>query len=77
MLASLNIKRWKIPSGEITNLAYLRRIGFQKQPVILSTGMANLGEIEAAIDVLSKLAPGEIRSRFCIALRNILPLLMR
>ena len=54
MLKSLNIKRWKIPSGEITNLAYLRRVGFQKQPVILSTGMANLGEIEAAIDVLEQ-----------------------
>lgn len=52
LLASLNLKRWKIPSGEITNLPYLRKIGSLKQPVILSSGMANLGEIEAAIDVL-------------------------
>lgn len=52
LLASLNIPYWKIPSGEITNLPYLRKIGSFKQPVILSTGMANLGEIEAAIDVL-------------------------
>ena len=52
LLASLKVRRWKIPSGEITNLPYLRKIGFLKQPVILSTGMANLGEIEAAIDVL-------------------------
>lgn len=43
----------KIPSGEITNLPYLRKIGQYGRPVILSTGMANLGEIEAAIDVLA------------------------
>lgn len=52
LLVSLGIRRWKIPSGEITNLPYLRRIGAQRQPVILSTGMANLGEIEAALEVL-------------------------
>ncbi len=54
LLGSIGLKRWKIPSGEITNLPFLRRIGTLKQPVILSTGMANLGEIEAAIDVLEK-----------------------
>lgn len=52
LLSSLSIQRWKIPSGEIVNLPYLRKIGSLKQPVILSTGMANLGEIEAAINVL-------------------------
>ena len=52
LLSSLGVKRWKIPSGEIVNLPYLRTIGSLNQPVILSTGMANLGEIEAAIDVL-------------------------
>lgn len=54
LLSFLKIQRWKIPSGEITNLPYLRKIGCFKQPVILSTGMANLGEIEAAIDVLEE-----------------------
>ena len=52
LILSLNLKRWKVPSGEITNLPYLRQIGSYKQPVILSTGMSNLGEIEAALDVL-------------------------
>jgi N,N'-diacetyllegionaminate synthase len=52
LLTSLKLQRCKIPSGEITNLPYLRKIGSLKQPVILSTGMANFGEIEAAIDVL-------------------------
>ena len=52
LLNTLNLKRLKIPSGEITNLPYLRRIGELGKPLILSTGMANLGEIEAAISVL-------------------------
>lgn len=51
-LESLGQSRHKVPSGEITNLPYLRAIGSFGKPVILSTGMANLGEIEAAIDVL-------------------------
>ena len=54
LLASLQLKRWKVPSGEITNLPYLRKIGAMGQPVILSTGMANLGEIEAALAVLEQ-----------------------
>jgi len=52
LLNELNLKRFKIPSGEITNLPYLRRIGGLGKPLILSTGMANLGEIEAALEVL-------------------------
>ena len=64
LLASLNLKRWKIPSGEITNLPYLRKIGSFNQPVILSTGMANLGEVEAAIDVLEQ--AGTIRNQITL-----------
>ena len=52
MLNSLNMKLFKIPSGEITNLPYLRQIGSFKKDTILSTGMSTLGEIETAIDVL-------------------------
>ena len=51
-LASLGAERFKIPSGEITNLPYLRHIGGFGKPLILSTGMATLGEIEAALDAL-------------------------
>jgi len=51
-LASLGIELFKIPSGEITNLPYLRHVGLKGQPVILSTGMSGLGDIEAAINVL-------------------------
>ena len=52
MLVDLGLEQFKIPSGEITNLPYLRHIGKFGKPVILSTGMAILGEIEAALDVL-------------------------
>ena len=53
-LMGLGMPRIKVPSGEITNLPYLRRVGSFKKPVILSTGMSNLGEIEAALAVLEK-----------------------
>lgn len=54
LLRKFNCKIWKIPSGEITNLPYVKKIGSFGQPIILSTGMSNYGEIEAAIDVLEK-----------------------
>ncbi|MCG8995494.1 N-acetylneuraminate synthase [Laribacter hongkongensis] len=52
LLVSLGQDMFKIPSGEITNLPYLRHIGGLRKNVILSTGMATLGEIEAALEVL-------------------------
>lgn len=54
MLMELGLDRLKIPSGEITNLPYLRHVGRYSKPVILSTGMASLVEIEAALQVLEK-----------------------
>ncbi len=63
-LRGLGINIWKIPSGEITNLPYLRKIGKQKQEVIMSTGMANLCEIEDALDVLEK--AGTLRKNITI-----------
>lgn len=54
LLINLRLPIWKIPSGEITNLPYIKKIGSLKQPVILSTGMATMGEIEEAIEVLEQ-----------------------
>ena len=54
LLVSLGQDRFKIPSGEITNLPYLRHIGQLGKRIILSTGMATLGEIEAALTVLEQ-----------------------
>lgn len=52
LLNNLGLKIFKIPSGEITNLPYLRHIGRLGKRVILSTGMTDIGEIEDAIDIL-------------------------
>ena len=54
MLVSLGQDHFKIPAGEITNLPYLRHIGRLDKNVILSTGMATLGDIEAALDALEQ-----------------------
>lgn len=51
-LAELDMDFWKIPSGEITNLPYLRKIAKRGEPVILSTGMSELSEVENALRIL-------------------------
>lgn len=51
-LHTLGIGLWKIPSGEITNYPYIKKIAQYHEPVILSTGMCNLSDIEAAMNVL-------------------------
>lgn len=54
LLNSFSPELWKIPSGEITNLPYLEKIGSFNKQVILSTGMCTMQEIKEAIDVLVK-----------------------
>lgn len=54
MLVALGMDRIKVPSGEITNLPLLRHMASKGLPVILSTGMANLGEIEAAVNAIEE-----------------------
>lgn len=51
LLENLGLDRYKIPSGEVTNLPYLRLVAETGKPVIMSTGMATLDEIRAALDV--------------------------
>jgi N,N'-diacetyllegionaminate synthase len=52
LLVDLGLENFKVPSGEITNLPYLRHVGRYGKPVILSTGMATLDEIEVALNIL-------------------------
>lgn len=52
LLNGLGLEIFKIPSGEITNLLYLRKIGALNKKVIMSTGMANLAEIREALNIL-------------------------
>ena len=51
-LNNLNIELFKIPSGEITNLPYLRKIASFNKPLVMSTGMANMEEVTEAFNVL-------------------------
>ena len=52
MLNNFGMALFKIPSGEITNLPYLKHVGCLKKPIILSSGMSDLGDIKNALDVL-------------------------
>ena len=63
-LEPLGMDYYKIPSGEITNLPYLRKIASKGRPVIMSTGMCELDEIGAAIDVLTVRAMNELAAHF-------------
>ena len=64
-LEKLGMKLWKIPSGEITNLPYLIKIAKTGKPVIMSTGMAELKEVEEAVNVLKEGGAGEITLLHC------------
>ena len=52
LLNTLKLKIFKIPSGEITNLPYLRHLGGLEKKIILSTGMSSLNEVGEALEVL-------------------------
>jgi len=64
LLDRLGMQIFKIPSGEITNLPYLRHIGSLGKKVILSTGMANIGEIRDALDIL--IASGTLKENITV-----------
>lgn len=53
-LNDLEMKFFKIPSGEITNLPFLRHIGTMNKPLILSTGMATIDEVLNAVNILEE-----------------------
>ncbi len=64
-LADLGMQIFKIPSGEITNLPYLREIGKYCKKVILSTGMSGMDEVRAAVEVLRKNGTDDITLLHC------------
>lgn len=65
MLVGLGIDIIKIPSGEITNLPYLREVARQKKKVILSTGMSNMQEVKEAVQILKKYGAEDITVLHC------------
>ena len=64
-LKGLGCDIWKIPSGEITNLPYLEKVASMHEPIIMSTGMSSLEEVEAAVKVLNNAGAGEITLLHC------------
>lgn len=64
ILADLGVTTYKIPSGEVTNLPYLRKIGSVASAVILSTGMATLEEIGKAVSILEE--TGVVRKQITV-----------
>jgi N-acetylneuraminate synthase/N,N'-diacetyllegionaminate synthase len=66
LLASLDVPIFKIPSGELTNHPFLRHIASKGRPVILSTGMATLGEVEEAVEVLQTAGARQLTLLHCV-----------
>ena len=66
MLYELDVPAFKIPSGEITNLPFLRYIAKKKKPIILSTEMAKLGEVEEAVNIIKNEGVEDIVILHCV-----------
>ncbi len=65
LLSELGMQIYKIPSGEITNLPYLREIAKQQKKIILSTGMSSMDEVKAAVNVLKNNGTEELTLLHC------------
>jgi N-acetylneuraminate synthase len=68
LLYSLNVPAFKIASMDINNLPLLQYVGNRRRPVVLSTGMSSLGEIERAIQTLRESESGPIALLHCISI---------
>lgn len=64
-LNNLDMPFWKIPSGEVTNLPYLLAIAKTKKPVVMSTGMCEMKEIRATVDILQSIGTPKITLLHC------------
>jgi N,N'-diacetyllegionaminate synthase len=66
LLDSLDVPLYKVPSGEITNFPFLRRLAQKGRPIILSTGMSTLGEVEEAVQVLRNAGAKQLTLLHCV-----------
>lgn len=64
-LHSLGMAKWKVPSGDITNLPYLIKIAKLNKPVILSTGMSTIEDVRGAVKSLKENGSGDITILHC------------
>jgi len=73
MLNDLGLKIFKISSGDMTNLPYLRKIGALGKKIIMSSGMSNLNEVKEAVAVLVKAGTPKADIVYFIVIQNTLP----
>jgi N-acetylneuraminate synthase len=66
-LDTLGVPAFKIPSGEITNLPLVEHVARKGKPMIVSTGMARLGEVEAAVDAIYRQGLNELILLHCVS----------
>jgi N-acetylneuraminate synthase len=66
LLATMNVPLYKVPSGEITNLPFLHHLARKSKPLILSTGMSTLGEVEEAVQVLQAAGTTQLTLLHCV-----------
>jgi N-acetylneuraminate synthase len=66
LLATLDVPLYKVPSGEITNLPFLQHLAGKGRPLILSTGMSTLGEVEEAVQVLQAAGATQLTLLHCV-----------
>jgi len=66
LLAAMDVPMYKVPSGEITNLPFLQHLARKGRPLILSTGMSTLGEVEEAVHVLQSAGASQLTLLHCV-----------
>jgi N-acetylneuraminate synthase len=66
LLAEMDVPLYKIPSGEITNLPFLKHVAEKGKPLILSTGMSTLGEVEEAVRVIHDTGASRLTLLHCV-----------
>jgi N,N'-diacetyllegionaminate synthase len=66
LLATMDVPLYKVPSGEITNLPFLQHLARKNKPLILSTGMSTLGEVEEAVQVLQIAGAKQLTLLHCV-----------
>lgn len=67
VLESLDVPAFKIPSGEITNFPFLEHVARKGRPMIVSTGMSDLEEVRAAVDVIRNCSDSELILLHCVS----------
>jgi N,N'-diacetyllegionaminate synthase len=66
LLATMEVPMYKVPSGELTNLPFLQHLACKGRPLIVSTGMSTLGEVEEAVQVLQAAGGSHLTLLHCV-----------